>query len=204
MPLLRGVVRDARALASKNVELESEIRDREPDRLRAFQGVEVEATPTSARPLSSAGIRAGKGVSTIAAFTPNTLAKSLQVSTSNPIGLLLSSRDPIGGKSRTTAQRSVPELMMSSSLSALAGWTSATVNATAARTLNPLVIGNSSLKVLAVVSRPVPGGRPTPRVILQILDPISNIQLRPLFRRHETRAVKTIHGAASLACCGGR
>ena len=43
---------------------------------------EVDATPTSARFDTSAGIRSGNGVSTISAFTPSALARSLHVSTS--------------------------------------------------------------------------------------------------------------------------
>jgi hypothetical protein len=82
---------------------------------------EVEATPTSARPEISAGMRSGNGVSTISALTPSAAARSLQVSTSKPIGSLFASREPIGGKSSVTAQRSTPEAMMSSSLSAKPG-----------------------------------------------------------------------------------
>src|SRR6202161_1821529 len=92
--------------------------------------LEGEDTPISALPLRSAGIRWGNGVSTISAFTPSAFARSLQVSTSKPIGLLSASREPIGGKSRVTAQRSFPELIMSSSLSAFANPTAVTPRAT--------------------------------------------------------------------------
>src|ERR1700722_6935025 len=97
--------------------------------------LEVEATPTSALPLRSAGIRWGKGVSTISAFTPSAFARSLQVSTSKPIGLLSASREPIGGKSRVTAQRRLPELMMSASLSAFANPTAVSPRATTRHTV---------------------------------------------------------------------
>ena len=47
-----------------------------------FSVSDVDATPTSARPEVSAGMRSGNGVSTYSGFTPSAAARSLQVSTS--------------------------------------------------------------------------------------------------------------------------
>jgi hypothetical protein len=121
--------------------------------------LEVDATPTSALPLRSAGIRWGKGVSTISAFTPSAFARSLQVSTSKPIGLLSASREPIGGKSRVTAQRSFPELIMSSSLSAFAGATAARPKAT---TRHKVLNIPASWFRDAILSPAAPENAPTP------------------------------------------
>src|SRR5690606_38219040 len=69
---------DAGLLIGGDGHLEGEIGDRHADGLARSSVSEVEATPTSTRPDIRAGMRSGKGVSTISAVTPRAAARSLQ------------------------------------------------------------------------------------------------------------------------------